>query len=161
MANFEQAIKTVLEHEGGYSHDSSDPGGETKYGISKRSYPDLNIAALTAQDAIVLYKRDFWCKYGYEHIGDDLLATKIFDLSVNMGPNQAHRLLQRALKAYGSPVTEDGKLGPVTINAVNSAQPLVLRIALKSEAAGYYRTLSATKTQLAKFLPGWLNRAYS
>ena len=36
---FSTIIKMVLEHEGGYVNHSSDPGGETKYGISKTCLP--------------------------------------------------------------------------------------------------------------------------
>ena len=60
MTNFQTAIKFVLQWEGGYANDSVDPGGETNYGISKRSYPDLDIKNLSIADAIEIYKRDYW-----------------------------------------------------------------------------------------------------
>src|SRR5690606_2973445 len=62
---FLHAVEVVLEHEGGYVHDPHDPGGETKFGISKRQYPDLDIANLTREQAIEIYRRDWWDKYGY------------------------------------------------------------------------------------------------
>ena len=40
---FEEIIEVVLEHEGGYVNDPKDPGGETKYGVSKRAYPNEDI----------------------------------------------------------------------------------------------------------------------
>src|SRR5690606_28008981 len=54
---FRRAVEVVLKHEGGYVNNPSDPGGETKYGISKRSYPELDIANLTQEDAIAIYYR--------------------------------------------------------------------------------------------------------
>ena len=48
---FHEIIETVLKHEGGYVNDKDDPGGETKYGISKRSFPQYDIKALSEDDA--------------------------------------------------------------------------------------------------------------
>ena len=48
---FDEIIDHVLEHEGGYVNDPKDLGGETKYGITKRFYPDVDIKNLTKEDA--------------------------------------------------------------------------------------------------------------
>ncbi|WP_371254051.1 glycosyl hydrolase 108 family protein [Orientia tsutsugamushi] len=96
---FEHAVSFVLAHEGCYSNDVDDDGGETKFGISKRIYPDLDINALTVEQAKAIYKRNFWEPQLYKNIKDVNLATKVFDLAVNMGSNLAHRLVQRALRA--------------------------------------------------------------
>lgn len=158
---FEHAVSFVLTHEGGYSNDIDDDGGETKFGISKRIYPDLDIDTLTIDQAKAIYKRDFWEPQLYKDIKDVNLATKVFDLAVNMGSNWAHRLVQRALRATGQDILEDGILGPMTLAAINKADLTDLLAALKSEAAGYYRTLAATKPKRARFLKGWLKRAYA
>ena len=158
---FEHAVSFVLAHEGGYSNDIDDDGGETKFGISKRIYPDLDINALTVEQAKAIYKRDFWEPQLYKDIKNVNLATKVFDLAVNMGSNWAHRLVQRSLRATGQDILEDGILGPMTLAAINKADLTDLLAALKSEAAGYYRTLAATKPKRAKFLKGWLKRAYA
>ena len=47
MNVFEQAFARTIGHEGGYVRDKNDPGGETKYGISKRSYPNEDIRELS------------------------------------------------------------------------------------------------------------------
>jgi lysozyme family protein len=158
---FEHAVSFVLSHEGGYSNDIDDDGGETKYGISKRSYPHIDVDTLTIDEAKGIYKRDFWESQLYKDIKDVNLATKVFDLAVNMGSSWAHRLIQRALKSTGQNIAEDGVLGPITLTAINKADLTDLLAALKSEAAGYYRTLAATKPKRAKFLKGWLKRAYA
>jgi hypothetical protein len=62
--HFERAVAFVLRHEGGYVNDPRDPGGETKYGISKRAYPRLDIKGLTEADAKEIYRRDYWEKAG-------------------------------------------------------------------------------------------------
>jgi lysozyme family protein len=159
---FEHAIGKVLGHEGGYVNDASDRGGETKYGISKRTYPDLDIKSLTREQAKAIYRRDFWERYKYCQIGDQVISAKLLDLSINMGPNSAHRLLQRALKANGcSDIKEDGIIGRMTLAAVNRVDASALLAAIRSEAAGYYRLIVASKPDQNKFLQGWLNRAYA
>ena len=60
MLNFEVAFEHLLRWEGGYVDDPDDLGGETKYGITKRRYPDLDIGALTAEEARRIYRRDFF-----------------------------------------------------------------------------------------------------
>ena len=56
MAMFEPAVTKLLDLEGGYVCDPDDPGGKTNHGITKRSYPDIDIKALTRDDAIRIYR---------------------------------------------------------------------------------------------------------
>lgn len=158
---FLNAISTTLDHEGGYVNDPDDPGGETKYGITKRQYPDLEIISLSRDDAIHIYFEDFWSQHGYALIEDEQVSGKIFDLGVNMGPRNAHMCLQRACRACNASVVEDGLLGPETFEAVNKTPPIAILAAFRSEAAGYYRRLVTKNKTLRKYLKGWLNRAYS
>lgn len=159
---FLRAIEFVLQHEGGYVNDPTDSGGETNFGISKRSYPNLNIKELTRDDAIQIYHRDWWVRHKYEQINDPAIATKILDMAVNMGPQRAHTLLQQALHAVGQRhVNIDGIIGPQTISAANNSPREPLLAALRSEAANYYRSLVQRNPNLVKFRDGWLNRAYS
>lgn len=158
---FDHIINVILSNEGEYSNNSNDEGGITKFGISSRSYPDVDIANLTKVEAKNIYKRDFWNKYLYKNINNPEVAIKFFDLAVNMGHYWACILVQRALRASGKNVVEDGNFGPKTLNAINNVDSTDLLAALKSEAAGYYRTLAAIDEQDKVFLKGWLNRAYS
>ena len=96
MGDFYRCIDFILAEEGGYANHPADPGGETKYGISKRAYPHLNIATLTLEDATELYERDYWQPIHGEAFPDGL-ALLLFDAAVNQGPNTAIRLLQQAL----------------------------------------------------------------
>lgn len=86
-ANFDRAFVVVVGIEGGYVNDPADPGGETKFGISKRRYPDLNIAALTLDQAKAIYLRDYWNSHGLDALeyGKALL---VFDCAVNGGNHQ-------------------------------------------------------------------------
>ena len=68
MKNFNEIIEQVLEHEGGYVNDPKDLGGETKYGITKRFYPGVNIKELTKEKAKQIYKDDYWDKNRIEEV---------------------------------------------------------------------------------------------
>lgn len=157
---FLRAVETVLKHEGGYVNDPRDPGGETKYGISKRSYPSLDIANLTREQAVAIYKRDWWDRYGYGRIEDAAVATKVFDMSVNMGPATAHKILQKALNFLGHTLVVDGILGTKTLDAVNRTDPARLLQALKWHCAEHYYRLAESSPSNRTFLFGWLRRAY-
>ncbi|MDR3151249.1 MAG: hypothetical protein LBT67_00155 [Holosporaceae bacterium] len=160
-SKFLKAFDYVMYHEGGYVNDKADPGGETKFGISKRSYPHLDIKNLTRDQARKIYFCDFWMKAKCEQIDNDDIATKFFDLCVNMGIPQAVRLIQRALRSAGQTVADDGIIGPVTLQAINKADPTDLLAALKSEAAGLYRLIANANPSQQRFIEGWLCRAYS
>jgi lysozyme family protein len=160
-ANFLKAFEYLMYHEGGYVNDPKDAGGETKYGISKRSYPHLVIKDLTRDQARQIYFIDFWMKCKCENIENEEIAAKLFDLAVHTGISQAVKLIQRALRAAGAQVVEDGIIGSVTLAAINKADPTDLLAALKSEAAGYYRLLVNANPSQQKFIQGWLSRAYS
>ena len=60
IMSFNKIIEKVLEHEGGYVNDPKDLGGETKYGITKRFYPDVDIKNLTKEQAKTIYHTDYW-----------------------------------------------------------------------------------------------------
>ena len=92
-----------------------DPGGETNCGICKKSYPDLDIKALTRKDIIELYWRDYWRKCGADIVPKEMAGT-LFDIAVNSGVSGATKLLQKAIGMVGEAV--DGHLGPRTIETL-------------------------------------------
>lgn len=173
---FNESMKTVFEHEGLFSDNPADPGGATNYGISLRflkSYGiDINddgqinlqdIKALDKPKASAIYKQYWWDRYRYGQIEWLPLATKILDMSVNMGAGQAHKLLQRALSAMGYPLVDDGLLGAKSWNAIKSAiaskMCAALLSELKEQQRWFYIDLVCDKPTLAVFLKGWLRRA--
>jgi lysozyme family protein len=89
---WDAAIRTLLEVEGGYVNHPTDPGGETKFGISKRSYPTLDIPHLTRDDAARIYRRDYWDRVP-DGLPDDL-HWMVFDSAVNHGVARALAWLQ-------------------------------------------------------------------
>jgi len=81
---FDAAFNIVVNAEGGYVNDPKDPGGETKYGISKRSYPQLDIANITLEQAKAIYLRDYWHELACELMPWEF-ALITFDCAVNQG----------------------------------------------------------------------------
>lgn len=114
---FRAALDWLDGHEGVYSDDATDRGGETKYGISRRSYPGEDIANLSRERAEYLYERDFWLNPGIDEVPGARLRVKLFDIAVNMGASRAVRLLQQVLRFIGHDVAVDGRIGPQTLRA--------------------------------------------
>jgi len=104
MIDFDTAFDRLISHEGGYVNDPKDPGGETNWGISKRTYPHLDIKNLTRNDAKEIYRKDFWDKLGSAH---PAIKFQVFDFAVNSGIFTAIRKLQQAIE-----VADDGHWGP-------------------------------------------------
>jgi len=154
---FLTAVQQVLSDEGDLEERAGDRGGLTRYGISARAYPSVDVYTLTRDGAIAIYFRDWWQRFGFERLPAPL-AAKCFDLAVNMGTTHAIVCLQRALRACGKRILQDGNLGAQTVAAASALEPTPLLAALRSEAAGYYRMLA--QSQGRQFLDGWLNRAY-
>lgn len=136
MITFDVAFERVIGHEGGYVNDPNDPGGETKFGISRRAYPQLNIAALTRDDARAIYRRDFWEPLARAGVPPALLF-QVFDFAVNSGSGTAIRALQRALD-----VAPDGRFGPVSAAAAARADPLATAVLLLAERLEFMTRLS-------------------
>lgn len=114
-AAFGRAFALVIGHEGGYVDHPSDPGGETKFGISKRAYPAEDLRNLTLARAATLYRRDYWDALGCGSLPGPL-ALLVFDAGVNCGVSRSAKWLQAAVG-----VAADGKVGPGTLAAARKA----------------------------------------
>lgn len=159
MSTFEKAVAIVLKNEGGYVNDPKDPGGETNFGITKRTYPTVDIKNLTKEKAAAIYKRDFWDPYPYDDLVFADLAIKVFDTSVNVGQKRAFRFLQQAANTLGATLVVDGVWGPKTTAAVNRLNQGTLLSVYREVQANYYKGLVVANPTLSKFLRGWLRRA--
>jgi len=146
---FDEAFDKLIGHEGGYVNHPDDPGGETKFGITKRTYPHLNIAALTLEQARVIYLRDFWKKAGCDSLPGGL-AFDVFDTAVNSGVSRAASLLQEALG-----VIVDGKVGPATRAAIAAEKDKsALRARFNGERLQFMTDLDTWRS----FGKGWARR---
>lgn len=146
--NFDQAFERLIGHEGGYVNDPRDPGGETKFGISRRSYPGEVIRTMTLERAKAIYLRDFWGPAGCDTV-PDAVRFDLFDMAVNSGVSQAVKTLQRAVG-----VDDDGKLGPITLQAVASMPGLRFVARFNGHRLQFLSTLATWPA----FGRGWANR---
>lgn len=173
MTRFEEALDFVLKWEtagdpdGAYHNNPKDPGGETKWGIARNTYPDISIRDLTRDDAAQIYHKDFW-QFGKCHQMRWPLAVVHFDACVNLGNfkivrgerqfhYRANRILQRALG-----VTEDGLIGPVTLSKAYDSDKTVAAVAAISHRNLWYVQLAqGSPATMGTFFGGWLNRTQS
>lgn len=161
MDAFERAFCETLSFEGEYVNDPDDPGGETKFGISKRSYPDVDIAALSFEQAKDIYKRDYWDVLNLHEIRREPISSEIFDTAVNMGRRTAITIAQRALNLLGEDLAEDGIIGVKTISALNrwSVKDMkALFICLNGFQFIHYHLITESNPRLKKFARGWTKR---
>ena len=173
LKRWEYAVGIILEHEGGLSDNKRDPGGVTKWGVSLRFLRamgiDINhdgvvnredVIGLSKPGAKSIYKRYWWDAYKYNYIKALMPATKVFDLSVNMGASQAHKILQISInRLMDKSIRVDGILGQITLGLTNDIIPSFLMDELRKNAAHFYIQLAADKPSLKVFEKGWLNRA--
>jgi lysozyme family protein len=126
---FDEAFQLLIGNEGGLSMDQKDRGNWTggragagvlkgsKYGISAMSYPDLDIANLSIEQAKAIYARDFWSQAGCD-MAPDGIRFDLFDMAVNSGPRPARMCLQSA-----TGVIPDGLLGDKSKAAIAALDP--------------------------------------
>ena len=145
---FDRAVEFVLRFEGDLSDDPHDPGRITKFGISQKAYPDVDIRALTRREAIELYRRDYWMKCKCDHLPAPL-AMILFDSAVNQGPRPAVRMLQQALS-----VRVDGVVGAETIAAGHRASLRLVAVEFIARRGFQY----ALHPQVSRFGLGWYRR---
>ena len=127
MSRFEQCLEIVLKHEGGWANHPSDPGGATMKGVTiavferfkGRDVTHAELLAISDEDLQAIYRKGYWDKVRGDQLprGLDLVA---FDAAVNSGPSQGAKWLQRAVAAV-----DDGKIGPDTIAAAHSIDPVI------------------------------------
>lgn len=156
MTNEEMVDRLILR-EGGYVDDPADRGGETKFGLSKRQYPVLDIKALTKEHAKKIYERDYLRGPKIDQIVDTQLREQLFDFAVNSGAPRAVKTLQYLLG-----VEEDGLLGPVTLKAANSVKrPAALNNQLVDARQAYVDGIVRRNPSQARFERGWRKRIQS
>lgn len=158
-SNFPASLKLVLASEGGNDDDPLDHGGRTSRGITQREYdawrsakglPIIDVWTAPQADVTTIYHDEYWNPYC------DAMPTGIdyiyFNNAVLDGPYRSAVLLQQALG-----VTADGRIGPVTRQAIQNASSAAATIIKLSDAsAAFYRGLHQPR-----FLNGWLNRVAS
>ena len=96
MADFDKAFAELMECEGGWSDDRNDPGGLTRFGISSKAHPEVDLAGLTIEKAKEFYRKNYWEPAGCGQVEDQELAEELFKAAVNIGLGRA-RLIYRSI----------------------------------------------------------------
>jgi lysozyme family protein len=133
---FDLAFDRVIGIEAGYVNNPKDPGGETKWGISKRAYPDVDVPNLSRDAAKALYKRDLWDRLAADHF-PDALQYQMLDFATNSGMETAVRYLQRAVG-----VADDGNWGPVSTAGLLAKSLTDVLLGLLAERLDFMTRLS-------------------
>lgn len=153
LAVFQAAAALVVDRLEGGGELVHDTGGATRWGISQRAYPDVDIEGLTHEHALRLYRADYWQRMRCYDMPRPI-ALAVFDTAVNLGQPQAARLLQRVVG-----VVQDGVVGPRTIQAVRGVAPDALVARLLGARCRFYRNLADSRPGVyLTSLDGWMNR---
>ncbi len=149
MGSFNFAFAKVVSIEGGFVNDPQDPGGATKFGISQRSYPNVDIKNLTLGQAKAIYRRDYWDAVCGDNLPDPL-SHFVFDAAVNQGVSAAIAMMQTALR-----VDADGVIGAHTLAAAKASDNGVCARFMTLRAMKYIHT-----SNFDRFGFGWFNRLF-
>lgn len=149
---FQTFINRVLSQEGAYSNHPADKGGETNWGITKRTAQangytgDMRV--LSREQAIEIYRKAFWERYRCDELPESV-AFQFLDICINHGYGNAARMLQRAVG-----VADDGMVGDITIKAVKKLPEDDVLMRLNAERICFFTKLSTFNV----FGKGWMNR---
>jgi lysozyme family protein len=154
--NFDYCLDHVLKSEGGYVNHPKDPGGRTNLGVTQRVWQqwvgrkvtEEEMKLLSKADVAPLYKKLYWdiVKGDFLPSGVDLA---VFDFAVNSGSSRSIKFLQRQVS-----VTDDGKIGSITLNAVSALNPKSLIKTYCAARLDFLRSLNTFET----FGRGWTAR---
>ena len=149
-----------LKH-GGYTNDPDDPGGRTRWGISKGGNPKVNIKQLTLEGAKEIYRNKYYHSL-YDYIDSSRIAFKVFDMNVLMGKRAVKLLQQTIVKDFGITIAKDSLFGPMTLSGLNYA---LYEYGEGKVYDAYVRRLKNRLTRITwitptsrKYLKGWLRR---
>lgn len=155
-------IERVLDREGGYVDHPDDRGGPTNYGITQNTLSSWrgqpvsteDVKLLSKSEASKIYRTRYWNAPGFGSLAlPDLLAEAVFDTAVNSGPSRAVRMLQRCVG-----VSDDGIIGPVTAQAIQSAHPARLTARYLAHRGLFYGEIIGRDSSQRSFRNGWANR---
>jgi lysozyme family protein len=157
--NFSRALSLVLKSEGGFVNDPRDPGGATNKGVTiatYRSYVDPkgtvdDLKKITDAQVATVYRRQYWDVVHGAELPDGV-DYAVFDFAVNSGPDRAKKYLQAVVG-----VTQDGRVGPQTIAAVQAQPPATVINALCDKRLAFLKGLSTWPT----YGKGWTSRVAS
>ena len=162
--NIHKAFNLTMVWEGGGTlHQvDGDPGGATKWGISQRAYPDLDIRMMDKETAKALFEADYWSRVRADDLPAEL-RWDVVDFAFNAGVSASAKTLQRSINLCIEAHSRhdflklDGRIGPITLYHVDDYPPDRLLRIFRAYRTAYYLTLA--EAGKSKFIHGWLRRA--
>ena len=150
--NFDECLKMLLHHEGGYVNHPKDPGGETNLGVTKRVYEKWggtkDMKDLTVEDVAPIYKKEYWDKCRCDEL-ESGVDWAVFDWAVNSGTGRAAKAIQKICGA-----TQDGAIGPKTLALINTQDTSYVVEEFGKIRQQFYESLKTFDT----FGKGWTRR---
>lgn len=169
MSAFKRCFAHTVGVEGGYSDHKADRGGATKYGITIATLgkhragrvSKEDVKGLRLEEAERIYQRDYWNRMRLNEVGSGTLQLILFDVGVNRGTTASAKNLQEVLrKDFKKRVVADGVIGPKTLQATNSVDPIALGRKLIQKVQSDYAEIVKRNPPQAVFLKGWINRTH-
>lgn len=168
----DEMVETILHHEGGFVNDPADRGGATNWGVTINTYSKWLKRPATVEEvrnmdkdvAIEIYKKNYYYNPRINTL-PDLVQPMVFDMSINHGPRNGNKMLQKTVNLAGfGPISADGVIGPGTRRALNKAVDAMGSYfvnALVEERLKFYNRIVERRPNNKKFLRGWTKRANS
>ena len=171
MANYQNFIASIEQAEGGYQNNPIDALGNTNSlgqlvgtnrGINAKVYekyigrpPSIaDMKAITRQTALAIFKNNYWDRMKADQIQSQAIAETLVDHAINASPIYAPKMIQRIVG-----VNDDGKIGNITLNAINQYPEKELFIAFTNSRYAYYENIKNFKPTLYhEFIRGWKKR---
>lgn len=162
---FRTALAFVMKWEGGYINHPRDPGGATKYGITRRTLArwrgetvSINaVKRLTKTEAAAIYHARYWSRIS----GDEApgpIALVLFNIAVMSGPHRAIKILQTGLQANGAKIVRDGRFGPQTHTALQQIKGMRAVRQFATHLTRIYLRFLKRLRVWPTFGKGWTNR---
>jgi lysozyme family protein len=146
---FQRAFTALILDEGPETNDPKDPGGRTKFGISARLWPNIDLDTLTIDDAREFYYTNYWNAVHGDSFKEGI-GELMFDCAVNQGISACVRIAQRAMH-----ITDDGIIGLGTRTALEQYSRTTFIERFTAMRIFYYK---GTKN-FDYYGLGWISRA--
>lgn len=143
-SSYDESLRRLLAHEGGYTNDAADPGGPTNFGITIYDYrkyvkPNATAAdvrAMKIDDAKAIYRAKYWDAQRCDEMPAGV-DYAVFDYGVNSGIGRSGKVLRRCLKLPDS----TSVVNDAVIAAARATDAKALIVAICDERLRFLQSL--------------------
>lgn len=166
MAKVEFLVPKILKWEGGFVDDPVDLGGATNMGVTIGTWRQVgydkdgdgdidvhDLKLITKADVVNrVLKPHYWDRWRADEIINQSVAEILVDWVWGSGVHGI-KIPQRILG-----VKDDGKVGHVTIAAINARDPRELHAMIWSARYNFLESICKARPSNKRFFKGWVNR---